>query len=376
MKNKIRGKVAIPLYNNRDCGQILSVDQINDAAKNLKNYGIDKLAITFKYGEEFAYHKEQIPHTWSKQETTNPTGEIKRKYYKNHINFNATIQTFDVVNEDYLTIQFNPSKIVHPFKLITDTAIIADELVSIQKDLKSNGIELDYEKAKVTRLDVAHNINLNYPLNSYSNVFDSYQGKRQIKKVHDDTRYWGNKENQFTIYDKMKELMNRDLGDMPPSQICRGEMRLLNKDCVKRIFNSNSLGNIISDEELYVDVFNGYVKDKIFRENQLTNVQIDFGELYQLYEKLYFQYGNKAFQYALKSLGIHSLAEQPNGVENFIAVLKKYHNERTARRHIVELNNLLNLYKISFPQKTKTFIEQNQEVKEKLIIKPNYLIAV
>jgi uncharacterized FlgJ-related protein len=79
---------------------------------------------------------------------------------------------------------------------------------------------------------------------------------------------------------------------------------------------------------------------------------------------------------ALKSLGIQQLTEQPNGIQNFIEIIKEMHNERTARRHIAELNQLANLYKINFPEKTKSFIELNQEIKEKIIINPNYLIAV
>jgi hypothetical protein len=78
---------------------------------------------------------------------------------------------------------------------------------------------------------------------------------------------------------------------------------------------------------------------------------------------------------AMKSMGILKLIEQPNGMDNMIKVIKEFHKERTARRHIAELNVLANIWKTSLKQ-DNSFITLNNEVKEKLIIKPNYLIAV
>jgi len=74
-------------------------------------------------------------------------------------------------------------------------------------------------------------------------------------------------------------------------------------------------------------------------------------------------------------MGILKLIEQPNGVDNMIKVIKEFHKERTARRHIAELNLLANIWKTSLKQ-DNSFITLNNEIKEKLIIKTNYLIAV
>ena len=362
---------AIPVYNNRNCGQNLSADSSNKPQK-LKNYGVDKLAISLDYGSGFAYPKGEIPKNWGKVENTHQkTKEVQTKYFRNEMGFNATIETFR--DQEYLRISLNPSKAYSSYMLTTDTNLISNQLENIKRELITDNIHIDFEQAKLTRLDVAHNIKLDYELSHYQNVFDSFQGKRQIKKQHSDSRYWGNGQNQYIIYNKTKEVIDND--KEIPEGISRGEMRLLSKDCIMRVFGDNKLGNIISVEEPYIEKYNNYVNDNIFRQKQCVKLELDFGDIYNIYQKLYPTYKNKSFAMAMKSMGILKLIEQPNGMDNMIKVIKEFHKERTARRHIAELNLLANIWKTSLKQ-DNSFITLNNEVKEKLIIKPNYLIAV
>jgi hypothetical protein len=372
MQNTKKGsKKAIPVYNNRNCGQNLSAFD-NSKSPFLKNYGIDKLAITLDFGTGFAYPKGETPKNWGKSENTHQkTKEVHTKYFRNEENYNATIEEFR--GTDYLKISFNPSKKWHDYLLTTDPNLIADQLIEIENGLKEDRVELDYEKAKISRLDIAKNIKLDHPLPHYHNTFDSYQGKRQIKKVHHDSRYWGNGQHQYIVYNKSQEAYDRNVEI--PYGISRGELRILTQDKVESIFGSNSLGNIISMEEPYVEKYNDYIKNTIFRENQYNQLSMDFGEVHNMYDTIYKEFGNKAFNVFMKSLGIIHLLEQPNGLNNLILVLKEFHIERTARRHIAELNALANIYRRTIVQ-DKSFITLNNEIKEKLIIKPNYLIAV
>lgn len=364
-------KNAIPVYNNRNCGQKLSACSSGNPVL-LKNYGIDKIAISLEFGEGFAYPKGEIPKNWGKVENTHQkTKEVQSKYFRNEKEFNATIETFR--DKDYLRISLNPSKAYSDYLLVTDTKLIADQLESIKSELVSDDIHTDFEKAKLTRLDIAHNIKLDHELSYYQNVFDSFQGKRQIKKQHSDSRYWGNGQNQYIIYNKTKEVSDND--NEVPEGISRGEMRLLSQGCINRVFGNNKLGNIISVEEPYIEKYNSYVSNTIFRDNQCKKIELDFGEIYSIYEKLYPLYGNQTFSKALKALGVLQIVEHLNGMDNLIKVIKHFHNERTARRHIAELNSLVNFWTTTL-KKDKSFIILNNEVKEKLIIKPNYLIAV
>ena len=138
--------------------------------------------------------------------------------------------------------------------------------------------------------------------------------------------------------------------------------------------NFNTLNELISDDSVYANVFNEYVRSIIFKENQYVSNQIHFGEYYELYEKLYRKHGNRSFSIFLKSFGVLELMKTDKGIENIERIIRKLHNQRTARRHLKELNELVNLYSECFGEITPEFIRRNQELRSKIII-PTLKIA-
>jgi thymidylate synthase len=210
---------------------------------------------------------------------------------------------------------------------------------------------------------------LNEPIENYFSVMDAFQGKRQLRKQHDDTRYWANSQNQFIVYPKNKELKEvLSQWQMPDVELTRAEMKLLNADVISKKFGNNLMGELIGDDEIYSDVFNEYVRDVIFKEKQYKTQQIDFGEYYQVYEDLYRVYKNRAFDIFLKSFGILELVKQEKGIENIEKIIRKLHSERTARRRIAEINDLVRIYKDSFETITPEFVRRNNELREKIFI--------
>jgi hypothetical protein len=368
MQNNEKG--AIPLYNNRNCGQFLSesITEVKTKPDHyLKAYGIDKIALSLPFGDGFFYEKGKIPENWEKIDHTQKNREVVTKYFRNESGkYNATIQTFR--GEDFLNISFNPSKSLHPYKLITDEHLVCNHIDAIQKELKTSNIEIELENAKVSRFDIAHNVILNNELRSYQSVLDTLQGKRQIKKQHDDSMYWGNKQHQFIIYNKYKELTDRN---NIPTTLARAEMRLLNQKCVNSVFKNNMLSNLIEHESLYINKFNSYIRNNIFRDSKDNQLKLDFGEIYSIYENAHKEYGNKAYSVVLKSLGLLTLVNHKDGIENLKKVIEVFHNERTARRHITEINQLISIFKSDVDKinsKSHYFIKANQEIREKLII--------
>jgi thymidylate synthase len=210
---------------------------------------------------------------------------------------------------------------------------------------------------------------LNEPIENYFSVMDAFQGKRQLRKQHDDTRYWANSQNQFIVYPKNKELKEvLSQWQMPDVELTRAEMKLLNADVISKKFGNNLMGELIGDDEIYSDVFNEYVRDVIFKEKQYKTQQIDFGEYYQVYEDLYRVYKNRAFDIFLKSFGILELVKQEKGIENIEKIIRKWHSGRTARRRIAEINDLVRIYKDSFETITPEFVRRNNELREKIFI--------
>jgi thymidylate synthase len=131
------------------------------------------------------------------------------------------------------------------------------------------------------------------------------------------------------------------------------------------------LSNLIEHESLYINKFNSYIRNNIFRDSKDNQLKLDFGEIYSIYENAHKEYGNKAYSVVLKSLGLLTLVNHKDGIENLKKVIEVFHNERTARRHITEINQLISIFKSDVDKinsKSHYFIKANQEIREKLII--------
>lgn len=365
---KNNGKKAIGRSNTTDCGQILSATDIQRHSFLLKPYGIDKLNFSFRMDNKGFEWNRKTPKPWTEQITQKHASKPIIKLFKNTPHYQATIEDFRDI-DTFLRIQLNPSKIIHPYHLITDRMVIADQLIGLQKDLEKDGIKVQLETATLNRIDVANNMKLNEPIENYFSVMDSFQGKRQIRKQHDETRYWANTQNQFIIYPKNKEL-GEELSEwqMPDVELTRAEMKLLNSSVISQKLGSSSLGEIIGDDEIYANVFNDYVRNVIFREKQLTQQKIDYGEFFEIYDSLYDEFGNRAFDIFMKSFGILELVRHEKGIENIQKIIKEKHTERTARRRIEEMNRLVNIYKKNLSKVTPEFVRRNEELRTKIII--------
>jgi hypothetical protein len=361
-------KKAIGKSNTTDCGQILSALDIERASFKLKSYGIDKLNFSFGMDNKGFEWNRKTPKTWTEQITQIPAKKPTTKLFKNTPHYQATIENFRDI-DTFLRVQINPSKIIHPYHLITDRMVIADQLIGLQKDLEKDGIKVQLESAKLNRIDIANNMKLDEPIENYFSVMDAFQGKRQVRKQHNETRYWDNTQNQFIIYPKNKELSEIiSQWQMPNVELTRAEMKLKNSDVISKKFGHNLMGDLISDDEVYSNIFNDYVRDVIFKEKQYKTQQIDFGEYYSLYEELYQEYGNRAFDIFLKSFGVLELVKQEKGIENIEKIIRKLHTPRTARRRLAEINDLVRIYNESVVTITPEFIRRNNELRYKILI--------
>ena len=360
--------------NTTDSGQILSHLAIKQGQTYLQDYGIDKLNFSFRTDNGSFKWNGQQPDEWTEQLTQKKGGKPQRKLFRNTPHYQATIETFRDI-DTFLRIQLNPSKILHPYKLTTDRAIIFDQLTGLADNLELSGIKIRLEDAEVNRIDIANNMELNETFESYANVMDAFQGKRQLKKQHDTTRYWTNTQHQFIIYPKSRELKKNILGGgVPDREITRGEMKFFNKEVIKIKFGTERLGEVIA-ESIFSDVFNQYVRDIVFKENQYKEQRIEFAEQDELYKKMIEQFGNKGFGIFLKSFGVLNLLQSEKAIDDLGVILKRNHNKRTANRHIQELNKLVNIYKESFYHLTPEFIRRSEELHNKLLIYPKLRVA-
>ena len=350
-------KNTIPLYNNRNCG------------KSVADFGCDKLKI-YLNKESFAWKKERLK-GWGQKTITTDSGTSDQFFYNpTALGFNLDISKDQRSQEEYLTITTNPSKIWHPYKLVNDADIITEHLGKIENHLRNDfSIELDMELAKVSRYDLAHNIQLNHPLKEYTGVLDTFRPSRQMSKTHSDSYYFSNKSRQSILYNKEQELIDNNILNIP-NNLSRFEERLLNSSSVKTVYNDNKLSTILTYTHKNVEIFNSYITKRLFREQKMPTLKLDFGEFETIYQNCILQYGTKeGHKKAVESFGIHSIAKAENGIKFFYDLIDKFQKKRTAFNMKKRADELLNIYNpFEFNMDDNSFITLNRELRHKLLV--------
>jgi len=347
---------GIAMYNNSDSRQNLSFSG---------KFGVDKIQLFFPEGN-FSMPSGR-PKEFSRLTTETNEGKVTEKYFLNNETFNCDISPNKQTGDLQFGLHFNPSKKLHPYELTKDSNIIYEHTKEIQKELLKSNIEINLDEALVTRFDLAHNIILNNPLTAYDRVFDSFRGLRQIRKQHDDTRLWSNKQNQFIVYDKVKELQLPNL----PTNMVRGEMRILKSACMKTTFKTNKLIHLLNQEQGmdYKSVFNNYIETKLFR-NTTKQLKFEFKELESMFlDFIYMEGKTIGYNNFLKTLGIQNLHENENSIQSLNEIIKTHLPIRMAQRKTKEINDLLDRFRV-IEEKNKpnapSYIELNQEFRSKI----------
>lgn len=358
-------KKRIPMYNNRDSS--------SSALQNFEfedDWGVDKIG--FSLQEDGFSMPKDLPRGFQ-QKTTTKWDTIDRnrqltekKYIRNTLTYNLTIQSEGAI------CHFNPSKILHPFRLLHEKDVIIAQLGDIQTDLKKEcSYELNIEKANAYRIDLAKNIILKHDYEHYTDVINTFQGKRQIKAKHDDSFYWRNKSNEYTIYNKYRELQNLNENIYTDNNFMRGEVRIKNSQCVDGIFKTKNLLEIIDMGRTLKDYYNNFVNDRIFRKNQYIQKKIEFGDL----DIMFCQFNNRykpqqAFNMFLKTIGVQLAMDVPEIYDNILILIERYSNSRQViynrKKHLHELINSVKSIKEN--RKDIQFINLNNELRNKLLI--------
>jgi len=354
-------KRTIPLYNNRNCGN------------SIADFGCDKLSI-YLNREDFDWKKERLNGWGQKVITTDLSTQESYFYNPQGENFNLDISKDKTTQNEYLTISTNPSKVLHPFKLTNDANYISDHLNSIVKHLDKNcNLYLDIKQAKVSRYDLAHNIELNHQMSEYTSVLNSFNPKRQITKTHSDSCYWSNKTRQTIFYNKKQDLLDKgyNLNDWNiNNNLVRLENRILNSSGIKTTYGCNKLSNILEKMPDNVLVFNSFIKDNLFREQKIPQPKFDFGEIEDIMHNMILRYGSKqGYRMVIESLGINHIASLPNGINRLNKLIDKTQKKRTAYNLKQRNNILLNVYNpMNIDLEDNSFMTLNKEIRFKFLV--------
>jgi hypothetical protein len=306
--------------------------------------GIDKISI---YTSEFKVLKghsltiQPMPYTPSKEDKREDPilwkGQKGAKAYLNMPYYNLSI------NEKGASISFNPSKMLHPYNLTNDTHQVLELSDNIIDDLEANGVLLPPKKElRVSRFDMAKNVQMNLPIQFYSPLFKSMRGKRMSNKEYPSSYYFANKSRELNFYDKTEEVSSRTTSGQPPiivpERLMRGELRAKKGITVGSIYRVNDLESILKVGDQYREErFKSTLKNQIFangnQKEQLQIFAVDYDKELRHLKAYKERYKRGSIDKYLSDKGVESLIDDFGNLDNFRNMLLEagYQREYTYR---------------------------------------------
>jgi len=234
-----------------------------------------------------------------------------------------------------LKLEYNPSKLLHPYHLNNDNQSLKEITNAIRADLKDKGILLGMDaELSVSRLDLARNEQMSRPIGFYAPLFSSLKGKRQSNKEYPNSYYFYNKSQEANFYDKEKALDYEYKGRNVPEiekQTMRGELRAKKRDSVGRIYRFNDFATLLkSSPEYRIERYKGHLKSQLFSTNNplQTTMFPDYQRNIEYLKALKEKLSRGAVQQYIQSKGIDTLLSEVGTLENFRMMLLEAGYER------------------------------------------------
>jgi hypothetical protein len=246
------------------------------------------------------------------------------------------------INSYGLRIQFNPSKLLHSYKLLSDEKKLLKLFEQIEEDLLDKGMEVKLLYFKVTRVDLAKQAIMPHKISVYLQAFEHLTFKTtRSYKVNYNKQTFGSydKSSALTFYDKLAELLGKDLD----SKFMRCELKLQNSQSVKSKLKIRTLKEFMDLKkkgwnELFCKELN----------NALPATTKTFTTHDTLLEDLALKFGTEKRNGILKAvavIGIKSILDMFGGIDKFLEPFNQHNSIKTNgrnRQYLLELTNLHN----------------------------------
>jgi len=228
---------------------------------------------------------------------------------------------------------------LHPID--KDEALNVIQLV--QDRLFDYGITVDLSFGKLKYLEIYKNFVLGRPFYEYLDALKWLEIKRGLEKRFDTTHYFGNDTRKLVIYDKTKQLVDKNLikketGSLIGSVI-RAEYRLYNQDVILRELGLGNLKDLIDSWDDLNELFNGSVESFIHRyEKKKIPVDLTFDTEADCLKYFFDNYGTSSgWNNYRKHFGSVQIMNRWNDVNDLRSTLRPYKSKEAISRHLKEL---------------------------------------
>jgi hypothetical protein len=226
------------------------------------------------------------------------------------------------INDFGLKISFNPSKIFHPYKLIsTSDKQYHESFKKIHDECKKIGLHFNLESCAVPRIDIARNVEMNHNLIMYESAFKLLKGSRmKNQRFYEGGYLIKSTQNQISFYDKQNELLANGINiEMHEHNLLRGEMRLTSTKSVGKKLNISTIQNFNDFSENEVDEIYKIFLNKMIFPKQFESQQtiIDFNKESEILKECHREYGRNFIDTYFAIRSIDTIILEFGTLENF-----------------------------------------------------------
>lgn len=261
----------------------------------------------------------ETPETWGYSAIGQPlTGKLFVNRGKG--GYAATVN----VNAYGLTVQFNPSKMLHPYEL---TADISAPVEAVKDLLHGLSVDVDTPSMRLSRIDLTKQAILPTPIEAFTQAFGALNGKRMKQRTqYPDGFQVGNGQRQVIFYDKHREQLLNDPNTPTPENLLRCESRFM-KSAISNAKNGIGIGVLRDlmqvDAEYLTDVYNKNLLRNVFRTAEGVQLTLEYGHEVDVLQSFLQStpYASKAVDAYIITAGVEHVLNSFGSIPHFRQVL-------------------------------------------------------
>ena len=163
-------------------------------------------------------------------------------------------------------VRFNPSKVRHPYHLLTDPAEVGRIGDAVERSLRSNGVDVSVNAMQLVRLDLAKQKQLTHQLTTYVPALAHLRGKRMKGQTYPDGYSWRNTQRETVFYNKAREVHEKQKLTIPEGRLGRIEAKWKEGRPLAKDFQFSSFGDLRrADPAFLTDVYRNALHRDVFR---------------------------------------------------------------------------------------------------------------
>ena len=265
-----------------------------------------------------------------------------------------------------LMIQFNPSKPYHPYNLVSDDRVLGERVQNVFNEIMQKGFNADWKNALLIRMDLAKNVLMDNPVNTYGTAFTWINQKRS-KYVRQYPSGYGTSNDSWgaIFYDKGEES-----GEYEGNNLLRGEIQFKRHRKIVDAIGCKYVGQLGSlGMGALKEVYRDTMRDKVLKVSEYSNqYTIHYADEINLLKMLKAKSERTAIGNHLQQIGMPNFLEMYGSPKVYADVLEKAgFSKMTVSRQMKKIREQIDLFAMINKDDRNTVGKMLRELTFKLV---------